>query len=441
MPSLAELTDSYPQQDNTLPVEQPYSGANLGPLQPNPQLIAGALSAPPDASNGSWLDNVGMAGVDDKSGSSEHPLLKQLFGLGGETRYQLWPEKVVREALAAPHDAMTGAIPQYAVDPNTGDVHTSPQMIEGAQAVSALAGSGGLAGTTDATLGAGPFLRPALKYENKIYKAPIGGQHLDALPEHLYNDFQQKAMNGEDINHYNFGFMNHKGQFLDREKALDYAVKEGLVDPHAGQYGALTSTLLADSSKPGTAIEAMAKTQPFYSALEHNVNATNQAKMTGDQWLGTLANKPGVKPEELDWTGVKSFLEEKGKQPVTKAELQEHLANNKVELKEVDKGGDATKEQAFALAKEHGWKSWDDIDAATQAKYLARVSKEAGDNPTKYHSYQLPGGENYREKLLTLPEKQNFEQWFRKQYSTGNYEEFEKLPEAIKQPLLRDYNK
>ena len=24
---------------------------------------------------------------------------------------------------------------------------------------------------------------------------------------------------------------------------------------------------------------------------------------------------------------------------------------------------------------------------------------------TKYHSYQLPGGENYRELLLTLPEK------------------------------------
>ena len=175
MPSLAELTDAYPQDAQPLPVEQPYSGANLGPLQPNPQLIAGALSAPPDASNGSWLDNVGMAGVDDKSGSSEHPLLKQLFGLGGETRYQLWPEKVVREALAAPHDAMIGALPQYQVDPTTGDVHTSPQMVEGAQAISALAGSGGLAGTTDATLGAGPFLRPALKYENKIYKAPSLG--------------------------------------------------------------------------------------------------------------------------------------------------------------------------------------------------------------------------------------------------------------------------
>jgi hypothetical protein len=84
------------------------------------------------------------------------------------------------------------------------------------------------------------------------------------------------------------------------------------------------------------------------------------------------------------------------------------LAANKVELKEVRKGGEAgTKEKAFELAKEHGWKSWDEIDAATQAKYMQRASREAGENPTKYHSYQLPGAENYREVLLTLPNKKS----------------------------------
>jgi hypothetical protein len=63
-----------------------------------------------------------------------------------------------------------------------------------------------------------------------------------------------------------------KGHFLDREKALEYGINNGLIDPQAGKFGALTSTLMADSSKPGTAIEAMAKADPFFSAqLEHNV--------------------------------------------------------------------------------------------------------------------------------------------------------------------------
>jgi hypothetical protein len=135
------------------------------------------------------------------------------------------------------------------------------------------------------------FLRPALKFDGKIYKAPVGGQHLDALPAHLAQDFQAKALSGDDINDYQFGFMNHKGQFLDREKALDYAVKEGLVDPSAGRFGALTSTLLADSSKPGTAIEAMAKAKyPLAKPSDRWTNTLGQndalmQNMTPDEFL------------------------------------------------------------------------------------------------------------------------------------------------------------
>jgi hypothetical protein len=183
------------------------------------------------------------------------------------------------------------------------------------------------------------FLRPALKYKDRLYKGKEGQEHQDVIPPHLYPEFQKMAMNGEDISHYNFGFVNDKGHFLSREDALKYGIDTGLIDPQAGKFGALTSTLMADSSKPGTAIEAMAKTtQPFYSALEHNVNAISQNKMNGEAWLGTLANKPGVKPEELDWTGLRSFLEENKGKPVTKEQVQEHLQNNKVELKEVQKG-------------------------------------------------------------------------------------------------------
>jgi hypothetical protein len=364
-----------------------------------------------------------------------------------DKRLQLWPERVLREGLTAAGKVSSGEVPQWAIDPATGDVHTSPQMVEKAQELSALAGSGGLA-SGGGSLNATPSLRPALRHKDRLYKGKPGQEHQDIIPDALYNDFQKKAMSGQDLAEYNFGFVNDKGHFLSREDALKYGIDNGLIDPHAGKFGTLTSTMFADSSKPGTAIEAMktkitnlkgekidaprtfyrgtnagderriktgldqwdshtfaadnvdaakmygkdiatyeakpdakilyegtkefndiagkikkdenllqyshraaeaakaagydaawfkrqgdvgtaifnpdkfilkadsakegamlqANKQPFFSALEHNVKQISQSKMTGDQWLGTLGNKPGVKPEELQWTGLADFL-------------------------------------------------------------------------------------------------------------------------------------
>lgn len=244
MPKLSTLTDAY-EQPTGLPVENPYvpvetpyqmsSVANYT-TKPQPSIVA--------------------------------KILNRLTGTNGEERYQTWPEKIVRSGVTAAGDALSGQIPQWQVDPQTGDVHTSNQMIERGMDMSAVAGTGGLAGVPEEgaamAIGSGPFLRPALKHNGKIYKAPPGAtEHSEALPTHLADDFYKKAMTGEDINDYQFGFMNHKGQFLDREKALDYGIKEGLIDPSAGRYGVLTSTMLSDSSKPGVAIEAKSKNKKY----------------------------------------------------------------------------------------------------------------------------------------------------------------------------------
>lgn len=166
-------------------------------------------------------------------------VINKLLGTGGEERYKTWPEKLLRDALSAPHDVLNSPVPS-----------TSGDLIKPALDMSALAGTGGLGGVGEggaAALGSSPFLRPALKYEGKIYKAPVGGEHMDAIPETLRPEFTKQAMSGEDISNFNFGFMNHKGQFLDREKALKYAIDEGLLSPHDAKYGALTSTLMADN--------------------------------------------------------------------------------------------------------------------------------------------------------------------------------------------------
>jgi hypothetical protein len=57
-----------------------------------------------------------------------------------------------------------------------------------------------------------------------------------------------------------------------------------------------------------------------------------QEKGTGAQFLAQIEKTPGVKKEELLWTGLDDFL--KGKKAVTKAEVQEYLSRNRVEIEE-----------------------------------------------------------------------------------------------------------
>lgn len=350
-------------------------------------------------------------------------MANKLFGMEGQERYQTWPEKMIRSGFNLPSDVLSGkenyiaglrredvtdipyssgaregGIPgiRSLFNPTTSGSQPNDAVIERAQDTSGLMGTGGLVGPGGVALGSGPMLRPALKYKEKIYKAKEGQQHLDALPENLRDEFQQMALSGEDISHYNFGFMDHRGRFLQREDALKYAIDNGIVDPQDAKFGTLTSTMFADSGKPGAGMSALAKQnkQGFYSAVESAVDNIGQNKASGDQWLGTLSNQKGVKGEELEFTGLTEFL--KGKQNVSKNEIQEYLKNNKVELGEVWKGFDkTTKEQALKdFEKEFERPPFGDAELINFAK------KE-----TKYQDYQLPGGENYRELLLTLPEK------------------------------------
>ena len=527
-------------------------------------------------------------------------MANKLFGMEGQERYQTWPEKMVRSGFNLPSDVLSGkenyiaGLRREDVTDIPGKAQPNDAVIERAQDTSGLMGTGGLVGPGGVALGSGPMLRPALKYKEKIYKAKEGQQHLDALPENLRDEFQQMALSGEDISHYNFGFMDHKGRFLQREDALKYAIDNGMIDPQDAKFGTLTSTmfadskpaapvsalakqqtktpefqkwfkdskivdekgepltvyhgsksdfntfdikkhgasdeglagkgfyftynpeeasgyalketfgkggspnvipahislknplvikqgvlpdgrlikdlhkgiginskggnaikklaedsghdgvvfadkdgkighvvaykpeqikssisnsgkfdpknpnaLLSDSGKPGAGMSALAKQnkQGFYSAVESAVDNIGQNKASGDQWLGTLSNQKGVKGEELEFTGLTEFL--KGKQNVSKGEIQEYLKNNKVELGETWKGGnpDAIAKSYYESMPNNTVK-WEDLTQIQKDTFdrLAPKSK------TKYQDYQLPGGENYRELLLTLPENKRIKE-------------------------------
>jgi len=168
--------------------------------------------------------------------------------------------------------------------------------------------------------------------------------------------------------------------------------------------------------------------KPFYSALTRAAEKAKDSKATPGQWIGILKNSPGVKQEELDWSGIADWLNTHAK-PVTKEDLLAFLRANEVQVQEVVKGNTARdrneiKKQMREIVKRNDNLGFDTAGEAIQA-LIAEPSRTADswefdgddgqkmnalladyhaelDSTTKFASYTLPGGENYRELLLTL---------------------------------------
>ena len=154
----------------------------------------------------------------------------------------------------------------------------------------------------------------------------------------------------------------------------------------------------------------------FYSAVERTVDEKLPARGPAMAILNTLRNAPGVKPEEMTWLGVDRWLASLGTQAVTRQQVAEFVRSNNLGVREVVKG--APVEALEVAAKRARFQELVDRDergetlAPEENAETNRLATElqdvpnpwlSGDAQTRYAQYQLPGGENYREVLLTLP--------------------------------------
>lgn len=159
---------------------------------------------------------------------------------------------------------------------------------------------------------------------------------------------------------------------------------------------------------------------PWYSALERGLATAKQGKAPANDWKVILSKLPGVKQDELDWIGVNEWLDSQEGQ-VTREALLDFIRANQVEVREAMKGeGQRERDNNVGVSRSTDGEGetfdlWDgdtlvdsfeseDEAIAARDDYLREhyVKNESG---TKFASYQLPGGENYRELLLTLPER------------------------------------
>lgn len=145
---------------------------------------------------------------------------------------------------------------------------------------------------------------------------------------------------------------------------------------------------------------------PWKSQLLDVVNAKLPGSGPVDQIAGTLdswAKSGQIKQEELDWSGVKGWLKEK-KGKVTKQEVADYIAENNVQVQEVEKGFSPTK-KARLDELQTVTDSGKPLQPKDREEYNTLIDEQRGaiESDTKYGSYTLPGGENYSELLLTLP--------------------------------------
>lgn len=148
----------------------------------------------------------------------------------------------------------------------------------------------------------------------------------------------------------------------------------------------------------------------FYSQVRQVVESKMSPRMQPQQLLAMIEKTPGVKAEELDWLGLREWLAEK-KGPVTKEEVAAFLDENEVQVREVVRGDIAAEEELRVTKNDLG--KWEirtidgDINVGThdteQGAYNAIAAYRRVNGGPKFSQYTLPGGENYRELLLTLP--------------------------------------
>jgi polyhydroxyalkanoate synthesis regulator phasin len=167
----------------------------------------------------------------------------------------------------------------------------------------------------------------------------------------------------------------------------------------------------------------------FYSALADGVQQMKASALPVVGWkdaIKGMLNKGQIKQDEVEWTGINDWLDlQQGK--VTKEQVQEYLNANGVQVEEVVLGEDNSLVDAW-WNDEGGANEetpFEDLTAAEQAEARTRFQDEVGqyeEGATKFSQYVLPGGENYREVLLTLPYEKR---------GIGNLKEGESLVAAL----------
>src|SRR6516162_11584436 len=171
--------------------------------------------------------------------------------------------------------------------------------------------------------------------------------------------------------------------------------------------------LASDTGVPGAAISIAEHAPQYTTGIEGALSRIPSNELTAAQWANQL-KRFGAKPEEMEWRQLGPALEGLGNAKISKAGIEEHLANNPVGLKPIEKTAPVWE---YLNSEQQHWvyDQWRDRGGPTDSGYdtpkdyyealggSSGLPKSIFHGNPEYPDYSLPGGTNYRERLMTLP--------------------------------------
>jgi hypothetical protein len=142
----------------------------------------------------------------------------------------------------------------------------------------------------------------------------------------------------------------------------------------------------------------------FYSPIQKRINEFKLQNASSQKWKEIV----GVKSDEAVFSGLADWLNsKKPNEQISKDDINKFIKDNRIQIKEIARGGD------YLVYNPKTGKDVMYFENADDAYSFVADAKEDGDTyeidepsqflTTKYEEYQLPGGENYKEILITLP--------------------------------------
>jgi len=164
----------------------------------------------------------------------------------------------------------------------------------------------------------------------------------------------------------------------------------------------------------------------FYSGTAKAVENLRQMAMPASQFRNWLAKQPGVKQEELDDLGLLEWLETKVDELVSKAEVLKFIEDGGPKLEEVRTWGKAPvayedsakrlEDAGFTIETDEYFGTTVYRPDGTKVERIQLTAEQRRDvelldegvetegEGVKFKGWTVPGGENYREVRVTLPQ-------------------------------------
>jgi hypothetical protein len=171
--------------------------------------------------------------------------------------------------------------------------------------------------------------------------------------------------------------------------------------------------LFSDTGQPGMAVAAAEHAPQWSTTIEPALARIPSNELTGQQWANQL-KRYGAKPEELDWRGLGMELNHDIK--LQRSAIEGQLANNPVNLQTIERANPDWKnlnsdQQHWVLDQwnDRGGRQFSGYDSPED--YYNAMGRAGGSSlgsdlfpkEARFQDYTIPGAENYRERLITMP--------------------------------------